>query len=226
MAISSRSLTMALAVLLFALVLPSETRHVRRPAKTTTADISKYTPSLSNGSDSLTPPTGTLKAIAIGRGTQNYTCEPGSTGAPVAIGAKAELLDASVLLPLFPPNQSQKILDELPNYFINYDYAAISNSSIPCIGQHYFANTGPAPVNGTPTFDLGSIGFLSGKKTGDIKAPKGAGVDWLQLVAKAPSRILTEVYRVNTAKGQAPKSCAGQPANIQVQYAALYWFYA
>ena len=184
------------------------------------------TSSATVGSASLPAPTGTLKALTLGRGTQNYTCAPNSTAAPVPIGAKALLIDASALLPLFPAAEASQILNELPRYLVNYDFAAISNSSIPVIGQHYFANTGPAPVNGTPTFDLGSCGFLSGKKTGDIKAPGGAGVDWLQLMAKAPSRTLTEVYRVETVGGQAPKSCAGQPANIEVQYAAQYWFYA
>jgi len=173
----------------------------------------------------LTAPSGTLKAIAIGHGTQNYTCAAGSTNAPVPIGAKAELLDASCLLPLFPTAEAAEILNELPGYLLNYDFAAIGNSSIPVIGHHYFANTGPAPVNGTPTFDLGSRGFLSCKKVGDIKAPGNAGVDWLQLTAKEPSTGLTEVYRVETAKGQAPKSCVGQPKDIEVQYAAQYWFY-
>ena len=174
---------------------------------------------------SLPSPAGTLKALTLGRGTQNYTCDPGSTAAPTPIGARAELLDASILLPLFPAQEVSEVLNQLPRYLLNYDYSAISNSSIPIIGQHYFANTGPAPVNGTPTFDLGTRGFLSGKKVGDIKAPGGTAVDWLQLTAKDPSTKLTEVYRVETVKGVAPKSCAGQPAKIQVQYAAQYWFY-
>ncbi len=50
-------------------------------------------------------------------------------------------------------------------------------------------------------------------------------MDWLQLAAKEPSTGLTEVYRVETAKGQAPKSCVGQPECMEVQYAAQYWFY-
>lgn len=133
--------------------------------------------------------------------------------------------DASALLPFIPAYEAQRVLNELPSYLIHYNYAAISNSSIPVIGQHYFANTGPAPVNGTPTFDLGHLGYLTGKKVGAIKAPKDVGVDWLYLTAKEPSTGLSAVYRVNTVKGQAPKSCAGQPKDIVVQYAALYWFY-
>ena len=172
------------------------------------------------GSASLPAPTGLkLKALTLGRGTQNYTCAPGSTAAPTAIGAVAELLDVSPLIPLLPPKKVMKILNQLPSYLINYDFDQISNSSIHACGHHYFTGAG------VPTFDLGKKGFLSGKKAAAITAPHGAGVDWLYLTAVAPS-TLKAVYRVQTVKGKAPKSCKGQPAAIQVQYAAQYWFYA
>ena len=199
-------------------------RAFSRPSQSSTTRL--LTICAITGSASLPPPSGKLSAVTLGRGTQNYTCAPGSTAAPTPIGAKALLLDVCRLLPLFPAAEASEILNQLPGYLLNYDFSAISNSSIPIIGQHYFANTGPTPANGTPTFDLGSRGFLSAKRTGGIKAPGSAGVDWLQLMAKAPSTKMNEVYRVETAKGQAPMSCAGQPANIEVQYAAQYWFYA
>lgn len=172
------------------------------------------------GSASLPAPTGmTLKALTLGRGTQNYTCAPGSTAAPVAIGAVAELLDVTALIPLFPPNEVMKILNELPSYLINYNFEQLENSSIPACGRHYFTKAG------VPTFDLGKKGKLSGKKAAAIAAPGGKGVDWLQLTAVDPS-TLKAAYRVQTVKGKAPKSCKGQPAAIEVQYAAQYWFYA
>ncbi|CRK45450.1 hypothetical protein BN1723_006616 [Verticillium longisporum] len=34
------------------------------------------------------------------------------------------------------------------------------------------------------------------------------------------------IYRLTTAGGSPPSSCAGQPESFQVQYAAAYWFYA
>ena len=171
------------------------------------------------GSASLPAPIDmTLKAVTLGRGTQNYTCAPGSTAAPVAIGAVAELLDITALVPLFPANEVMKILNELPSYLINYNFDELENSSIPACGRHYFTKAG------VPTFDLGKTGKLSGKKSADITAPGGTAVDWLQLTAVNPS-TLKAAYRVQTVKGKAPKSCKGQPAAIEVQYAAQYWFY-
>ena len=95
------------------------------------------------------------------------------------------------------------------------------------IGQHYFDATG------TPTFDLGQTGFLSAAKKADIPAPTDAdagvlgtgAVDWLMLSDKGGSVGLSRVYRVLTAGGKAPATCAGQDSNINVQYTAQYWFY-
>lgn len=172
-----------------------------------------------------------LKAITLGRGTQNYTCAAGSTAAPVAVGAKADLLDATPLLPLFPSSESQQILNLLPEYLVSFDFATIENSSIPVLGHHFF------DAAGVPTFDLGKDGLLKAKKIANISAPatackgangKGNGaVDWLALTEAPGSHGLKEVYRVETAGGKAPASCGGGAArNINVQYAAQYWFFA
>jgi len=66
-----------------------------------------------------------------------------------------------------------------------------------------------------------------------IKAPKNASkgpaktgaVDWLALVTKEPSVGIAQVYRVSTAGGVAPATCAGQPSVISIPYAAAYHFY-
>lgn len=34
-----------------------------------------------------------------------------------------------------------------------------------------------------------------------------------------------EIYRVNTAGGNPPKTCDGMPTTFEIQYAAEYWFY-
>ncbi len=122
-----------------------------------------------------------------------------------------------------------QILNILPGYLVSFDFATIANSSIPVIGHHYFDGAG------VPTFDLGSTGFVRGKKSGDIPAPANAckgpnnqgdgAVDWLALSDAGGSKDLSEAYRVETAGGKAPASCSGQPKDIQVQYAAQYWFY-
>lgn len=177
------------------------------------------------------PATGlTLKAITLGRGTQNYTCAAGSNAAPVAVGAKADLLDATPLLPLFPSSESQQILNLLPEYLVSFDFATIENSTIPILGRHIF------DAAGVPTFDLGKDGLLKAKKAASITAPatackgangKGNGaVDWLALNEASGSNGLKEVYRVETAGGKAPASCGGGAAhNITVPYAAQYWFF-
>ena len=73
---------------------------------------------------------------------------------------------------------------------------------------------------------------------GDIAAPENSSkgpedqgngaVDWLALTPKPGDGTvgLGEVYRVETAGGEQPETCVGQPAMIEVQYAAQYWFYA
>ena len=172
-----------------------------------------------------------LKAIAIGRGTQNYTCATStSSSTPVSIGAVATLYDASVVLPFLPPKEGEGILDLLPAYLLNFPYEAVANSTLPSLGQHYFEGS-------TPVFNLekGKLGLLNGAKAGDILAPpssslgpdgKGDGaVDWLMLKAVPGSQNLLDAYRVHTAGGKPPKTCEGQSTNIEVQYAAQYWFY-
>ena len=117
----------------------------------------------------------------------------------------------------------------LPPYLINFPLALVNQYSIPVLGHHYFNSAGQ------PTFDLGSTGFLTAKKTGDIPAPANAcpgqgdqgygAVDWLNLVNAGGSVGLSEVYRVETAGGKQQPACNGFVGNIEVQYAALYWFY-
>lgn len=174
----------------------------------------------------------TLKAIAFGRGIQNYTCNASTpTTAPVAIGAVATLFDATALLPLLPPSAGEELLNLLPAFLICFPLTVLLSSSLPKLGVHYF------DAAGVPTFDLGKIGLLKATKLKNIAAPQGASkgpedqgngaVDWLALTAKAGcgSRGLGEVYRVETAGGKPPPTCEGQPSVIEVQYAAQYWFY-
>ncbi|KAL8678923.1 MAG: hypothetical protein Q9224_007077 [Gallowayella concinna] len=195
-------------------------------------DLSKFHVPLSNGSASLPAPTPglTLKAITLGRGTQNYTCAAGSTAAPVAVGAKADLIDVSPFIPFLPPSQAQTIINILPSYLVSFDLAIIAKAHVPILGKHIF------DASGVPVFDLRQKGTLKAKKTANIAAPKTASkgsdgkgdgaVDWLVL-GEAPGSVgLKQVYRVETAGGKAPASCGGGPARkIEVQYAAQYWFF-
>jgi hypothetical protein len=76
-----------------------------------------------------------------------------------------------------------------------------------------------------------AIGFAPCAKNNSVPAPAGASVGqggvgagavpWLKLVTRlGATGGLEEVYRINTAGGSAPATCAGMPATFEVQYAA------
>jgi hypothetical protein len=171
----------------------------------------------------------TLKAVAFGRGTQNYTCATNTAASiPHLVGAKASLFDASALLPYIPRFAVSWVLNIFPTVLLDFSLEAVSRS-FPQLGVHFFNSAG------TPTFDLtqSNTGLLACSKIGDIAAPAGAtrgaygAVDWLQLSATVggPSQKLGEVYRVYTAGGKAPATCDGMAAAFEIQYAAQYWFF-
>lgn len=190
----------------------------------------------------LTPPTAnlTLVHVALGRGTQNYTCSsPSASVAPVAIGAMARLYDAScvaalnpTLLHQFPPwllsltdEQETQISDRL-------DKIAGTNM---LVAHHLFT-----PDAATPFFDFhtGIFGTVShdqfvGVKAENVPAPsnsapgKNGAVDWLRLTTKAGTvGGFTVGYRVETAGGKQSVTCANMPSHFEMPYAAEYWFYS
>lgn len=100
------------------------------------------------------------------------------------------------------------------------------------IGEHFFDQIAGSQL---PNFDVWGHGdFFSGKKGGSAEAPdtayKGSNglgaVDWLYLIDNGSGRTtdaLQSVYRVETAGGVAPSSCAD--GQMQVPYAAEYYVY-
>ncbi|KAF2157603.1 hypothetical protein K461DRAFT_289905 [Myriangium duriaei CBS 260.36] len=179
-----------------------------------------------------------LAHIAIGRGTQNYTCNTGnSTAAPVAGGALASLFNVTCLVidsPALISNLTQIALDLPIPFTPEVDDAA--EGFYGYSGEHFFLDTTTPFFNlDTATHQYGTGAFkkaaASNPPTGSTVGPNGQGngaVPWLKLTA-APGygvQKLMEVYRVQTAGGSAPKTCAGQDKNIYVPYSAEYWFYA
>ena len=170
-----------------------------------------------------------LKHVAIGRGTQNYTCGTNATAAPVATGALATLYNATCIASTYPD-----LLAILPSVALQFNLtsvnqATLSPSNLAISGHHYFANAT------TPTFNLDTtamdLGFAPCSKNASVSAPAGAplgqddkgngAVAWLKLLTKAGTTgDLEEVYRVNTAGGNPPATCEGMPAAFEVQYAA------
>ncbi|CZR52142.1 uncharacterized protein PAC_02019 [Phialocephala subalpina] len=163
-----------------------------------------------------------LQYVAIGRGTQNYTCKA-SNSDPVQLGAAATLFDATTLA-----YDDTALLHSIPPIIV---YLPLPPLVFPMVlGNHYFDQAG------TPVFNLSSVDrILYGMKAADIAAPSAASkgpagtgaIDWLQLSPKPEDKSvgLSLVYRVVTAGGAAPNICTVEGVVI-VQYAAEYWFYA
>ncbi|RKF65696.1 putative malate dehydrogenase [Golovinomyces cichoracearum] len=181
-----------------------------------------------DASSPLPPPSEEFvaKHIAIGRGTQNYTCTKNPTDPPISIGALALLYDASCIA-----SEDPTTLSQLPNAALKLqlptdETRGFTSSNLTVSGHHFF----PDPK--TPVFDLRTaatdLGSVIPKKNCSAPAPpdsiagqnnKGDGaVLWLKLVAS--SGKLREVYRVNTAGGNPPKTCRGMPATFSVEYSA------
>lgn len=182
-----------------------------------------------------------LKHVAIGRGTQNYTCDTtNTTAAPTAAGAVATLFNASCIAGTYPD-----LLNMLPRVSMAFNLTAStsgayaknllptsSNSRLApgnyvISGHHYFVDST------TPYFTLDTdtlkLGVIPCSKKAAVSAPADAAkgqlgesaVPWLKLTAKeGATGRLQEVYRVETAGGSAPSTCAGMPASFQVEYSA------
>lgn len=143
-----------------------------------------------------------LKYIALGRGTQNYSCfatesshSSKMSSTPVAVGAVATLFDASCIA-----SQSMTLLHELPTIIGQTPLGSLTlmvealtlstNSSNLIIGEHYFN------AAGDPFFDLsmsGSDNWMACKKDASVNAPTRVSrvsgkdesdVPWLKLDCK------------------------------------------
>jgi hypothetical protein len=183
------------------------------------------------GAADLPPPTAglTLKHIAIGRGTQNYTCDPAKpTLAPIGAGAVATLFNASCLAALSPDLAST--LGRAALHFpVRQSEATqhLAPSNLALSGVHFFtdATTALFKLDSSPRWHLGEIPCgKNASAAAPADAPtglKGEGaVAWLKLNAKAGATGgLQEVYRVETVGGSPPKTCEGMGEGFEVQYA-------
>jgi hypothetical protein len=166
-----------------------------------------------------------LDHIAVGRGTQNYTCDNAtSTAIPKAIGAVATLFNVTCMAGPYT-----SLLDVLPSIALKFPVpdanAVLSPANLFLSGHHYFTNAT------TPFFNLNTAGHNWGlmgcSKLNATNAPKtDTDVPNLKLATKTRDGCaISEVYRLNTAGGQPPKTCSGMPKSFEVQYAAEYWFW-
>ncbi|GAB0133173.1 hypothetical protein EsDP_00001587 [Epichloe bromicola] len=197
-----------------------------------TCDLSKAR--MPVGVDGLpAPDDGTkVRHVAVGRGTQNYTCDPSNESvAPKAAGAVATLFNASCLAALHPD-----VLSRMPAMAVHFkleeDAQKLGPRAMAKSGLHYFTD------GSTPHFDMDTpketIAQVDCAKDGSSNAPATAAVGqhgekavaWLRLATKGGTTgDIKHVYRVDTAGGSPPATCKDMPAKFQVEYAAVYWFW-
>ncbi|KAI2088232.1 Small subunit processome complex component [Ophidiomyces ophidiicola] len=147
-----------------------------------------------------------LLGVAVGRGTQNYTCSSSSSGKPTPKGAIATLFDASCIASTYP-----HLLSSLTRAAVHLRQPALFSltpgiARMMVMGHHYFSN------GTTAVFDLSNKGASSVRKIGGVDAPKNAmpgpqgqangAVQWLFLesIPESDGEART-VYRVETAGG-------------------------
>lgn len=138
-----------------------------------------------------------LKFVTVGRGTQNYTCPANNnTAKPKAIGATANLFDASCIAALHLDSDSGKqspihiipdVLKPIAMGTVDFlaDMLSRTRGQDMEIGKHYFT------ADGVPFFDLrsqhSSNDWLSCQKEAEMPAPERPGnaanedVAWLKL---------------------------------------------
>ncbi|KKK16143.1 hypothetical protein P175DRAFT_0555695 [Aspergillus ochraceoroseus IBT 24754] len=186
-------------------------------------------PSFASG---LPAPTGqTPLYVAVGRGTQNYTCATSTKDSkPEANGAVARLYNATCIAANFPdliellPAIAYKVT--LPSN----EYDPLPPANLGLIGHHFFQ--GSTPVFNLDTTPSSQLGLAISKKVAALDAPSNAikgsngAVAWLYLSAiNGTVGAYKSVYRVDTAGGNSPETCEGMPSAFTVQYAANYFFY-
>lgn len=180
-----------------------------------------------------------LKHVAIGRGTQNYTCDlSNATAIPSAVGAVATLFNATCIAATYPD-----LLAMIPRVALTFNLSestAYTSNLVPAStnarlapgnymisGHHYFLTTS------TPYFNLNTdnwqLGAAPCSKNATEPAPADAAtgqggekaVAWLKLkTVNGATGQLEEVYRVETAGGSPPATCVGMAAAFEVQYSA------
>jgi hypothetical protein len=104
------------------------------------------------------------------------------------------------------------------------------------LSTHHFFSNSTTPVFAFDAAASPKLGTVFAAKGNSSEAPanavagvSGAGngaVPWLYLTSRSTTEgDIKAVYRLNTAGGSPPATCANMPAAFSVEYAATYWFY-
>ncbi|KAF2034108.1 hypothetical protein EK21DRAFT_57438 [Setomelanomma holmii] len=170
----------------------------------------------------------TLRHVAIGRGTQNYTCASSTAdAAPKANGAIASLFNATC----DSARLNNAVMADVTKLALNYAVPTSPEALQRLSGHHEFTEKLVPFFNlVTANNNFGTVHAMpdvvkSSAPTDAAPGSNGLGsVPWLKL--NAVDGDYKEVYRVHTAGGVAPKTCEGLASAFTVEYSAQYWFYA
>ncbi|OCT49952.1 malate dehydrogenase [Cladophialophora carrionii] len=180
------------------------------------------------------PPGLVLEHVALGRGVQNYTCD-NATATPAAAGAVAKFYNVSCIAADYPDLLTPITNLALENPLPAEPALVLKPSDLELSAHHFFSNTTTPvfafDVEGGP--DLGTVftqrGNSSDAPATALAGPGGDGngaVDWLYLTTRSTTTGKTQaVYRLDTAGGQPPETCADMGAEFSVEYSAVYWFW-
>ena len=209
-------------------------------ATQTLCDVSNAVIDIPPGQTNLSLPSGIVpKFIAVGLGTQNYTCSSAGTYTYVLIslrflkpftvhlllrnvGAFAELIDISCFV-TNPGFASLRKRAPFPDSDAVWNHEAqvraFLSSSIR-LGFHFFQNVTIGGVSGLyPIWDFrgdllknDSQAFVAATKIGDLLSPDNStqDVDWLELTG-VQGELSSFVYRVDSHFGQPPKTVRFYP---------------
>jgi len=186
----------------------------------------------------LPAPTGELKYVLLGVGTQNYTCTSGNdAAAPGTTGASAQLYDIGSALNNDPmakwkiPSISPLALSLSTSPQV-LDWSLETQGYNHLVGHHFFW---AAPVFALDQLAKTGYPVAQVGKVNDTAAPASAcpgltgegAVRWLFLKDTKGLSVggVDTVYRVETAGGAAPATCKGMKPSFEVKYATQYWVY-
>lgn len=180
---------------------------------------------------------------------QNYTCDTSNpNSAPVSMGAVATIYDTFCIATRFP--DIQRLLPDISLQLSLPANVTGTPTSVPAvldytnrgviIGHLYNLNASTL-VFPMDTHENGFFGRVNSVilESADAPswAPTGQGTlgvgaaSWQYYgayngtIGKVPTGNVQNVYRINTAGGQAPSTCIGQAAEFGIEYAAEYWFW-
>lgn len=132
---------------------------------------------------------------------------------PVYIQQGTQVYDAAPLVPNF---SSESDFHAFVPLFLDYDYSELENSTLTCIGLITTAD-------GLSVIDIFNVDAFTVTVQEILNPPSDPSYN-LNWGRSTSADAKWDVYRVETSAGAPPVKCTDE-VDIQVRYAAEYWFY-